>query len=275
MRELMSSFLSNDSAFGRLMTRCGVVIGANLMFVIFSLPVITMGASYVALEFTLFRMERGDGVINPFREFCRGFKMNWKQATMAFVLAAALAAFLLIDLRITGLAGGMIHILRIPVLAVLFVEMSLLLWLFPVMACFSDTLPNLIRNSVYFAFRKIWKLPVLLFFHLFSLYLSASDAQYQPLYAFIWTFFGFGLLALLDAKLMLPDFIPFLPLVDECGDRILEPEKEEDRDVYDYANHIEPVAGVRMHRDKVSAASDESAQKSEKEILDEMRRLGM
>ena len=45
MRELMSSFLSNDSAFGRLMTRCGVVIGANLMFVLFSLPVITIGAS--------------------------------------------------------------------------------------------------------------------------------------------------------------------------------------------------------------------------------------
>ena len=63
MRELMSSFLSNDSAFGRLMTRCGVVIGANLMFVIFSLPVITIGASYAALEYTLFRMERGDG--NP------------------------------------------------------------------------------------------------------------------------------------------------------------------------------------------------------------------
>ena len=74
---------------------------------------------------------------------------------------------------------------------------------------------------------------------------------------------------------MLADFIPFLPLVDECGDRILEPEKEEETDVYDYANHIEPVAGVRMHADNVSAASAKSAQKSEKEILDEMQRLGM
>jgi hypothetical protein len=141
------------------------------------------------------------------------------------------------------------------------------------MACFAGTLPNLIRNSVFFAFRKIWKLPVLLFFHLFSLYLSATDAQYQPLYAFIWTFFGFGLLALLDAKLMLPDFIPYLPLVDECGDRILEPEREESESVYDYTGRVESVASVRMHAGEEK--SDRSAHKSEKEILDDMMRLGM
>jgi uncharacterized membrane protein YesL len=181
MRELMSSFLSNDSAFGRVMTRCGVVIGANLMFVIFSLPVITMGASYAALEYTLFRMERGDGVINPFKEFWKGFKMNWKQATITFVIAALLAAFLLIDLRITNQAGGPVHLLRIPLLAILIVELSLLIWLYPVMVCFADSLPNLVRNSLYFAFRKVWKLPILLFFHLFSLYLSYTDVQYQPL----------------------------------------------------------------------------------------------
>lgn len=275
MRELMSSFLSNDSAFGRVMTRCGVVIGANLMFVIFSLPVITMGASYAALEYTLFRMERGDGVINPFKEFWKGFKMNWKQATITFVIAALLAVFLLIDLRITNQAGGPVHLLRIPLLAILIVELSLLIWLFPVMVCFADSLPNLVRNSLYFAFRKVWKLPILLFFHLFSLYLSYTDVQYQPLYAFLWTFFGFGLLAYLDAKLMLPDFVPFLPLVDECGDRILEPEKEEFDSVYDYTNKVEPVASVRRQTEERQKRHTEERQKSEKEILDEMQRLGM
>jgi uncharacterized membrane protein YesL len=200
----------------------------------------------------------------------KGFKMNWKQATITFVIAAALASFLLIDLRITNMAGGLVHILRIPVLAILILEISLVLWLFPVMVCFEDKLPKLIRNSVFFALRKVWKLPVLLFFHLFSLYLSASDAQYQPLYAFIWTFFGFGLLAFLDAKLMLPDFIPYLPPVDECGDRIMEPEREESESVYDYTSKVESVASVRMH-----AGEEKSAQKSEREILEDMKRLGM
>lgn len=261
MSELIGSFLSNDSPFGRAMTRCGVVIGANLMFVIFSLPVFTLGAAYAALSFTIFRMERGDGVINPFKEFWKGFTVNFKQGTIILFAASALAAFLLLDLRIVSQAGGPLSALRIPLTALLIIEVSLLLWLFPVMAAFRDTLPHLIRNTVYFALRRLWALPVLLFFHLFSLYLSWTDVQMQPLYAFIWTFFGFGLLSVLDAKLMLPVFKPFLPAVDEYGDFILEPENGESEE--------EDAAEGPL------AAGIEKKEKTEKEILEEMQRLGM
>ena len=72
------------------MTHCGVAIGANLMFVLFSLPVITTGAAWTALEYTMLRAERGDGVINPFKEFWKGFKATWKQSTITGFLAAAL-----------------------------------------------------------------------------------------------------------------------------------------------------------------------------------------
>lgn len=256
MRELMSSFLSNDSAFGRAMTWCGVVIGANVMFLLFSLPVLTAGASYAALQYTMMRAQRSGGLINPFKEFWKGFKTNWKQGTLTMLAAAAIGVFLYIDIRITAQAGGVIGFLRIPLTALLIAEISLLLWLYPVMAAFDDKLPRLIANSVYFAIRRIWALPILLFFHLFTLYLSWTDVQMQPLYAFVWAFFGFALLALFDAKLMLPEFIPYLPRVDEYGDRILEPE--------DFEEEEEEQSGAPA-----------AAQKSEKEILEEMQRLGM
>ena len=35
---LIRSFLDNDSVFGKLMTRCGILIGANLMFILFCIP---------------------------------------------------------------------------------------------------------------------------------------------------------------------------------------------------------------------------------------------
>ncbi len=37
--------MSNESPFGRLMTKVGIIICANLMFILFSLPVVTIGAS--------------------------------------------------------------------------------------------------------------------------------------------------------------------------------------------------------------------------------------
>ncbi|MCD7843485.1 MAG: YesL family protein, partial [Clostridiales bacterium] len=77
MAEMFRGFLSNDSAFGRLMTRLGIIIAANIMFAIFSLPVVTIGASYVALYHVMFKTLRGDGVINPFKQFWIGFKTNF------------------------------------------------------------------------------------------------------------------------------------------------------------------------------------------------------
>jgi hypothetical protein len=85
----------------------------------------------------------------------------------------------------------------------------------------------------------------------------------QPLYAFIWAFFGFSLLARLDAKLMLPVFVPYLPRVDEYGDMILEPEGESAWELPEEAE----AAGT--------TAAPAHAQKSEKEILEEMQKLGM
>lgn len=267
MRELMSSFLSNDSAFGRAMTWCGVVIGANIMFFVFSLPVVTYGASYAALQFTIMRAKRSGGQINPFREFWKGFRTNWKKATIVFAAGAALAFFLYIDIRIASRAGGVIGMWKIPLTALLFAEAVFLIWLFPVMAAFDDPLPQLCKNSFLFILRGIWKIPILLFFHLFPFYLSYTDVQLQPLYAFIWAFFGFSLIALLDANLILPDFLPYLPVVDEYGDMVLEPDPE--------TGFREPEEETSGDGQPAGAPDLAAAQKSEKEILEEMRRLGM
>ena len=50
MRDWINSFLSNDSTFGKTMTKIGIIAGANLLFVIFSLPVVTLGAAWAAAE---------------------------------------------------------------------------------------------------------------------------------------------------------------------------------------------------------------------------------
>ena len=277
MRELMSSFLSNDSAFGRAMTWCGVVIAANIMFFVFSIPVITTGASYAALEFTMMRAERSGGQINPFKEFWKGFKTNWKQSTITFVIGALAAAFLYVDIRIASQAGGAVAAFRIPLTALLIAEISVLIWLFPVMAAFQDRLPRLFTNSIYFAIRRIWALPILLFFHIFPFYLSYTDVQMQPLYAFIWAFFGFACIALLDAKLMIPVFAPYLPRVDEYGDMVLEPEED---GIDAMLAGIEAADGDAADAGRKGGtapgqSSSGSAQKSEKEILEEMQKLGM
>lgn len=273
MNELLSSFLSNDSAFGKLMTRCGVVIGANLMFVLFSLPVITIGASSAALHYVMLKALRGDGQINPFKCFWRGFRSNFRQATIAWLLIAALAVFLLFDLRICLQAGMPLELLKYPLYGMLLAEAILAVCLFPVMAAFEDTLPRLLQNTFYFAIKRAYVLPVLLFFNFFPLYLTYTDPQMMPLYAFLWVFFGYGAIAMLNSRLLLPAMKPWLPLVDEYGDFILTEKGEKQSAAGEnLPGGTEDTRAAGLYRSDPDAADeDRAAQKT----LEDMERLGM
>lgn len=265
MHEIIGSLISNESLFGRIMTRIGTVIAANLMFVLFSMPVVTVGASLAALYHTMLKMLRSKDAINPFKQFWKGFTSNFKQATIAWVISLVLIIVGYFDLRICRQAGGFIGSLRYGVYALGLLLFIVLIYLFPTMAAFSDTLPNLIRNSIYWAFRKPFKLLVNLFFHFFPMFLTYTDRLYLPLYAFIWVMFGFGAIALLTSVLLLPEFEPYLPVVDECGDFILKrngeplmPGEELDEEDAELLNESGGFDGM-----------------TEEEVLEEMRKLGM
>ena len=265
MHEIIGSLISNESLFGRIMTRIGTVIAANLMFVLLSMPVVTVGASLAALYHTMLKMLRSKDAINPFKQFWKGFTSNFKQATIAWVISLVLIIVGYFDLRICRHAGGFIGSLRYGVYALGLLLFIVLIYLFPTMAAFSDTLPNLIRNSIYWAFRKPFKLLVNLFFHFFPMFLTYTDRLYLPLYAFIWVMFGFGAIALLTSVLLLPEFEPYLPVVDECGDFILKrngeplmPGEELDEEDAELLNESGGFDGM-----------------TEEEVLEEMRKLGM
>ena len=256
MREIISGFLSNDSTFGKLMTRIAVIVGANLMFIIFSLPVVTIGACYAALYHVMLKALRGNGAVNPIKQFWIGFKTNFRQATAAWLIALALVGFGYVDVRICLAAGGFIGSLRYAIYALGIVLAVVLIYLFPVMAAFENKLKNLVKFAVYFAVRRPFRLIVLAFFNIFPLYLTYTDPQMMPLYAFIWTFFGFGAIAMLGSALLIGDFKPYLPVVDSFGDFVLDEN------------------GEKMMPGQEGAESG-AGEKSEKEILEEMKRLGM
>lgn len=106
---LIRSFLDNDSVFGKLMTRCGILIGANLMFILFCIPVVTIGTSCSALYYTMMKTLRGEDELNPFATFWKAFRENWKQTVPIWLALLILAAFLRLELfwcsQFTGLVA--------------------------------------------------------------------------------------------------------------------------------------------------------------------------
>lgn len=258
MNGVISGIFSNESRFGRAMTRAGIIIAANLMFVLFSLPLVTTGAALAALYHVMLKTLRGNGVLNPFRAFWIGFRTNFKPATLVWLAALAFAALVWADLRITAAAGGAVSALRYPIYALCIVLAVLLAYFFPTLSAFDAPITGLLRNSFFFAVKKPWKALIIIFFDIFPLYLTYSDPQLAPLYAFLWFFFGFGGVAMIGAALLLPEFRPYLDPVDAEGDFLYD---EEGNRIRAAVEGVYPTAEV--------------PQKSEKEILEEMKKLGM
>lgn len=248
----LRGFLDNDSAFGRLMTRCGILIAANILFALSTIPILTVGAGWAALYHVLLRTLRGDGELNPFLEFWKGLRSNWKQASICWICVLCLLIFLALEWYWCGQFGGAFLVWRFGLVMIAAAVVVLAIYLFPTMAAFAASIPNLLRFSLYFALKKPLYLLVILFFHLFPPFLTYSDLGTLPLYAFLWCTVGFAAVGMVTATLLLQEFQPFLPAVGAYGD-FLAPEGNPDSESMDSG----------------------AGEKSEWEILEDMKKLGM
>lgn len=211
MHRFIRGMLDNDSIFGQIMTRAGIIIGANLMFVLLAMPVVTIGPALAALYYVMLKVLRGSRELNPFKAFWHGFRTNFKQGMICWLALMALAAVLVMDISICRQAGGFFTYVMYATYVLAAAALVLASYLFPVMAAFGDTVPHLLRNAVYFIGHRPHKMLVIVFFNVFPLFFTYLDRARLPLYAFLWTMFGFGAVAMLQSSLLIRDFEVFLP----------------------------------------------------------------
>lgn len=224
---MFDQFLSNESRFGRLMTRLCILMAANLLFLISCIPVVTAGAGLCALHHTLLKTLRGDGEINPFVQFLLGFKRNFKQATAAFLLLLMLAVVLTLEIFWCSQFTGPVAAFRYGLYAIAMIVLVLALYLFPTMAAFDAPLPRLLANSFAFAMKSPLTALCVVATSVVPVVLTLASGRYQPLFAFIWCMIGASGLAMLHSSMLLRLFKPYLPRVDVCGDIIPEGMEEE------------------------------------------------
>ena len=242
---MLRGFLDNDSLFGQIMLRCWAIIICNLCFVITVLPIVTAGAGWAAMDFALMNTLKNKDSAAPFRDFWKGFVTNFKQAAIIWICSLVLLAFLAMEWYWCRQFGGIFDYIKIGILMIAAVIVITLMYLFPTMAAFKATIPQLIQDSIYFMFKKPLNLIVIAFVHIVPMALTYMDLQRLPLYAFLWTFFGFAAVSLITVNLLLAEYMPYL----ETKKEVKEGEAPEQ--------------------------SGQKYQKTEKEILDEIKKLGM
>ena len=185
--------LSEDSIFGQIFGFLGNMIALNILWLVTSLPIVTIGASTTAMYYTARKLHK-DKDVTVWKAFFHSFKQNFMQATAIWAVLAAVEALLL--------SYGFIGIGLITGV--------LLLYIFPVIAAFSNTLGKLAGHAFYFAFHKPGYLIATAALACLPMYFTMVDAKLFPVYLLIWLMCGFSLTAYGNAWFYLRLFQPHL-----------------------------------------------------------------
>ena len=218
MKERIWNFLSEESVFGRITTRLWILFWSNVLFVLFSLPVVTAGPAWVAMYTVCLKTLRVDNSLNPFTEFWKAFRANFRQTFLGFLGFLAIAAILVLDIMFVSRTDSIMRMFRWPVYLLAGVLLLILFHVIPVMAAFSDTLKGLIRNGIYFAAKNPIRAIVILALNVLPMVWTYIDVVRMPLYAFLWATFGFSTIAMICSAMLLKDFEKYLPELDYGDD---------------------------------------------------------
>ncbi len=140
-------FFSYDNAVWRFVLRIGQVWWLNILWLVTSLPLITIGASTTALIYSCLKLRKEDGY--PTANFFHSWKENFVQSTVIWVLYAAAGALLLWGLIFYNQTDtSELKLLWAVGIAILIPWGLSLLYVFAVQCRFVNTVKNTIHYSL-------------------------------------------------------------------------------------------------------------------------------
>ena len=198
----MDSIFSPDSALMRGLSRIADVMLLNVVFIATSLPVITLGASLTALNFTAMRIATGkcESVIG---DYFRSFRQNFRQATVIGLVLAFLAVVLALWFDvITNLSyGALVELALLAIWYVLaFNFAAAAVFVFPYLASFEGRIRDVFRNARLMS----WKHPLTTLAALALIALSVAVTVFYPQatgYGLLWFLIGFAGIAVVNGRM--------------------------------------------------------------------------
>ncbi|MDD6199735.1 MAG: YesL family protein [Firmicutes bacterium] len=156
--ERLGRILSPTGSLMEFVGKVGDFLILSILWLVCCLPVITIGASTTAMFYVSFRLLAGEEE-GCFRDFFRSFKENFRQATLLWLAALLLGAFLGLDLYfylMWSAAGEWIGTGLFAIFAAATVlYLCVMLYLFPYVARFRCTFRTAVRNTAYLSLRHI------------------------------------------------------------------------------------------------------------------------
>ena len=223
--------MNYDNMFIRLLNRLGDAMILSLMFIIGSLPIITIGTSMTATYYAAMKGVQGDdGYV--FKNYIKSYKENLKQSVVIWLIMAVVLFVFGVDLWFwlkqwqdarVGIAKPMIAVSVVLLAVAVFITM----YVFPLQAKFDNKTSVQIRNAFLLSIKNF---PTTLLLVVLTVVIGWCFYYQVAIAVVAFGLFGFGFCAYVYAYFMLNCLKPYLePAPEKAPDEWkVELEDEED-----------------------------------------------
>lgn len=191
-----------DNPIMRGMGRIADFIILNLLWIVCSIPIITIGASTTALYTVMLKLVKNEeGYIA--KGFLKAFKENFKQSTIMWVIFLLLGILFVVDFvairLMPNIVGGILQMFF------LFMGLLLIAWMvyaFALQARFVNTVKNTLKNALILVFAKLPFSVLIIIISIGPVLATFLTFQTLMVGIMVWFFAGVSLVAWLNSFLL-------------------------------------------------------------------------
>lgn len=245
---MLSGFFNYDNPVWRFIGKFGDLILLNILWIICSIPIFTIGASTTAVYYVTLKLARDDDGYT-IRSFFKSFKENFRQSTIIWLILLAVGVILGVDMyffvRLFAGSGTVKTVMVTVFLALSIIYLAVFTYIFPIQARFYNAVKRTFFNAFFMSLRHLFRTIGMLVID--GALLAAGFFLMIPPVLMILMLFGVPLVAFINSYILSPVFNLYIP-------------KEETEDGDDlrplFADESEQVSSILMAKGDEKAAGD-------------------
>ncbi|WP_026891924.1 YesL family protein [Lacrimispora aerotolerans] len=218
---MLSGFFNYDNPVWRFIGKFGDLILLNILWLIFSIPIFTIGASTTAVYYVTLKLARDDDGYT-IKSFFKSFKENFKQATAIWLVLLAIGAILGVDLyffaRLYTGSGTLKTVMLTVFLAMTIVYAAVFMYIFPLQSRFYNTVKKTFFNAFFMSLRHLFRTIGMIVIN--AALIATGFIFVIPPVLMIFMLFGFPLLAFINSYILSPVFEQYMPKKEEHSDEM-------------------------------------------------------
>lgn len=199
-----------DSALSNGLARITDILVLNVLWIICSLPVVTLGASTAALYYSMIKIVRKNdsGIV---KMFFYAYFQNMKQGCVLTILFLSGGITLYFGIQTYNIIGGLVGKAARVILIILFIMWGILFsYVFPLLAQFENSIKKTIKNALIISIANFGKTVIIVFLNAIPIILFWGLPYVFVASLPIFTLWGIALIAFLNTKIFVKIFDKYI-----------------------------------------------------------------